>query len=391
MLTVVGGTYLEFCEEPHSRELYGSGLRGAIALSNHIPEIKFESCVGIDKARVANIICSTFGINASFVTIPQTVLFGYYHPLAQPLVYPDISNWVKVKMPNVIANNILLYGQIEAEVKVNGSFVVYDPQNWISFKDTGSTAQKLALVLNRNEALLISKLPEHTDLSQVAIKLLETENADVVVIKNGSRGAFVVDETGSYTIPVFKTGSVWPIGSGDIFSAVFAWKWAIEKKQAKESAYWASRFTAQYCNNRLVPLPMTPTEFPTATSQSKSNTVYLAGPFFTMADRWLINELRDKLLEFGNKVFSPFHDVGFGTPQQVVDKDLSGIQKADIVLAVANGIDAGTIYEIGYARAIGKKVVVLAENVTDSDLTMMIGSECEITNDFSTAIYKVSW
>ena len=110
-----------------------------------------------------------------------------------------------------------------------------------------------------------------------------------------------------------------------------------------------------------------------------------------MAERWLINELRDKLLEFGNRVFSPFHEVGNGLPHEVVAPDIAGIREADVVLAVATGLDAGTIFEVGFARALGKRVVVFAENTTEHDLTMLIGTDCEITDDFATAIYSTSW
>jgi len=60
-------------------------------------------------------------------------------------------------------------------------------------------------------------------------------------------------------------------------------------------------------------------------------------------------------------------------------------------LAVVNGLDAGTLFEIGYAKSLGKKVVAFAQNVNSSDLTMLIGTDCEITSDFSTAVYKASW
>lgn len=53
--------------------------------------------------------------------------------------------------------------------------------------------------------------------------------------------------------------------------------------------------------------------------------------------------------------------------------------------------DVGTIFEIGYAIAKDKKVVVYAPNSKTRDLTMMIGSHCEIEEDFTTAIYKACW
>ncbi|WP_426061264.1 PfkB family carbohydrate kinase [Hymenobacter sp. B1770] len=392
MLTIVGGTYLELCQEPSWKELYGSGLRAAAALAGNVPNINFHSCVGEDFAATAEFSAAAYGFNAVFERIPKTVQFSYHHPLAQPLIYPaSVLVQPKTQLPTISADTILVYGQVEASVKVVGNYVVYDPQNHIPWGETHSTAEHLALVLNRKEAWLISGLEGESDLPKVGATLLASERADVVIIKNGSQGAWVVERSGAQLIPVFKTSSVWSIGSGDIFSAVFAWKWAVERLAASEAAMFASKYTAQFCQNKVLPLSAQPLKLEALQPKAFEQLVYLAGPFFTMAERWLINELRSKLLEFGNRVFSPLHDVGEGPPHQVVEPDLAGIRDADVVLAVATGLDSGTIFEIGFARALEKRVVVLAENTTEHDLTMLIGSDCEITNDFTTAVYQTSW
>ena len=62
-----------------------------------------------------------------------------------------------------------------------------------------------------------------------------------------------------------------------------------------------------------------------------------------------------------------------------------------MVLAVATGKDLGTSVEIGYALSLGKKVIVFAENLNRNDLPMLIGTGCEVIEDFSTAVYKASW
>lgn len=392
MLTIVGGTYLELCQEPHWAELYGSGFRAAAALAGNVPNIQFHSCVGKDFAAVAASNATAYGFTADFRQIPKTVEFSYHHPLAPPFIHPvSVLSQPKTQLPTVTADTILVYGQIEASIPVAGNYVIYDPQNHIPWRNTNSTAKHLALVLNRNEALLLSGLKDEEDLTKVGASLLTSEKAEVVIIKNGSQGAWVIEHSGAQLVPVFKTSSVWSIGSGDIFSAVFAWKWAVEKLPVPAAARLASQYTAHFCQSKVLPLPAQPASLEALQPKPASQLVYLAGPFFTMAERWLINELRDKLLEFGNRVFSPLHDVGTGTPHQVVGPDIAGIRQADVVLAVATGLDAGTIFEIGFARALEKRVVVLAENTTEHDLTMLIGTDCEITNDFTTAVYRTSW
>lgn len=117
-----------------------------------------------------------------------------------------------------------------------------------------------------------------------------------------------------------------------------------------------------------------------------------------MAERWLINELFKSLLDFGNQVFSPFHHAGllpaqysYEAAKSIASTDLEELKKSDVLLAVVSGMDAGTLFEVGYARSLGIPVIVLTENVSENDLTMFIGTDCIITNDFSTAVYKSSW
>jgi len=390
MLSIVGGTYLEECQEPLSIELYGSGLRAAAALADKGFEVSFKSCVGDTELDAATLTCKTLSINPSFKIVPETITFFYNHPLSPPVAYPEI-NFI-YQLSDTVADNILLFGQIEAKAKVSGTYVVYDPQNWISFKETGSTAEHLALVLNKKEAYLLSGLPEETALTEVGRSLLKNEQAEVVIIKNGSQGALVIEQGSSYEIPVFNTMTVWPIGSGDIFSAAFAWKWMIEKLPAADAALFASQYTAYYCETRVLPLPREAKSYRPLTINKRRSKIYLAGPFFTIAERWLIEELRNALIDFNNLVFSPFHDVGVnGTSEEIVKQDLQAIQNCDAMLAIITGSDVGTLFEIGYAKALGKKVVVLAENVRENDLTMLIGSNCTITTDISTAVYKTSW
>ena len=120
-------------------------------------------------------------------------------------------------------------------------------------------------------------------------------------------------------------------------------------------------------------------------------TVYLAGPFFTLAQLWVVTQAREALQQMGLKVFSPYHDVGHGSAEDVVDKDLQAIKDCDLVLAIVDGLDAGTLYEIGYARAIDRPVVVYCEQEKREDLKMMEGSACHLVADFTSAIYRTVW
>ena len=90
-------------------------------------------------------------------------------------------------------------------------------------------------------------------------------------------------------------------------------------------------------------------------------------------------------------VFSPYHDVGEGEAEDVVPKDIEALDVCDCVFAIVDGLDSGTLFEIGYAVAKGKKVVVYVENETEGTLKMLKGTGCEIESDFTTAVYKTIW
>lgn len=397
MLNIIGGSYVENCIDPSYRELYGSGLRAAAALSQKGFDITFYSLISNDFKDLAVLKSNTFGYKCIYWPISNTIEFDYYHPLD----IPSIINFDKMSTIQQIDisdhGNFLYYGMLEANFVFQGNYVVYDPQNFKSFKETGSKAKHLAIILNRKEALHFASTKSE-DLSIIGNDLLYTENAEVIVIKNGVRGAFVIDKEGTFEIPIFGTTHVWPIGSGDTFTAIFAWQWIIEKKSASEAAYYASKMTAKFCQSAQLPVKEPAETLLPRKIKEGTNKIYLAGPFFTMADRWLINEIRNILIDFGNNVFSPYHDVGILEhkkhdleSKKIAKQDLEALTECDTILAIISGVDAGTLFEVGFAKAINKRVVILAQNVNVNDLTMLIGTECEITEDFSTAIYMASW
>ena len=205
----------------------------------------------------------------------------------------------------------------------------------------------------------------HGSAENMAEALIEYERAAVVVIKRGPLGALVHDGRAVTTVPAYRSRSVWKIGSGDNFAAHFAFQWLHQGRSPTESADFASRATAYYCQTRgfatpeilqtFSPSPVTPSN---AFLEGHRPKVYLAGPFFSLAQLWLIEQVRNDLMSAGLEVFSPYHDVGHGSAEDVVQLDLVGIKDADLVFAVGDGMDPGTVYEIGFARAKGNPVVV---------------------------------
>jgi nucleoside 2-deoxyribosyltransferase len=110
-----------------------------------------------------------------------------------------------------------------------------------------------------------------------------------------------------------------------------------------------------------------------------------------MSERWLVDEARRGLAELGMDVFSPVHDVGPGPAELVTPADLDALQRCDVVFAILDGLDSGTVFEVGFARALGKPVYAFAQTVSDEDLKMLAGSDCRIFDDFVTALHHTAW
>src|SRR5439155_7873504 len=127
-------------------------------------------------------------------------------------------------------------------------------------------------------------------------------------------------------VPAYKTGFVWPIGSGDVFVSVFTFQWALNGKPAAEAADLASRAAAFYCDRRSLdfggdafktfnPKPFRPKE------NGKPAEVYLAGPFFSMSQNWLIEEAFRALEDRGLIIFQRLNHIERGSPKKVNTKN----------------------------------------------------------------------
>lgn len=396
MLHIAGGTYLECCDEPYCRELYGSGFRAAVSLSNLIRDIELSTYYGEKDHPSLLSIAASHGFKFGGSPIPQTVGFHYTHGLSTPTIHPHPVQIEQIAPLTISSETVLRFGFIEGDAIVHGETVVYDPQSTYSpkpFSENGSTAKRLALVTNVNEA---ANLTGESDVSRMADRLLSSDNAEAVVIKQGAKGALVATSAGREMIPVYETDFVWPLGTGDVFTASFTYHWAKEGESAPAAADLASRAVAAYCNGRALPLPKNYLDVCSFRALGtgvdlSTRQVYLAGPFFNMAQRWLINESLIQLKAMGMKVFSPLHDIGVGCARDIYAPDILGLKNSDIVFACLDNLDAGTLFEIGYAVAEGIPVVVYVQGESEGDLKMIDGSPCIVCHDFCTAIYKTAW
>lgn len=396
MLHVAGGTYLERCLFPEWHELFGSGLRASIAVKNLGCPVAFHTYISRSDELTLRAKAAASGIEVNIrAHTPATVRFDYFHGLSTPVISPPPHVIQKAETFQLKADSVLRFGFMEGDAVVGGKRVVYDPQSPQSptlFRDNGSSAEELAIVLNRTEGRLLTG---HTDPHEIAKALFESQACTAVVIKCGSHGCVACEDGKTTHVPAFKTKRVWPIGSGDVFASVFAKFWAVDRKPAAESAEIASKATAEFCGTQALQFSESfPNSFelpPIIPRTGAPKCVYLAAPFFSMSQNWLVEQALEALTGQGLRVFSPLHHVGRGAAAQVYDKDIVGLRDADIVFACVDGLDSGTIFEIGFAVSLGKPVVAFVQNETAEDLKMLEGGGCVLEEDFVTAIYKTYW
>ncbi len=396
-LAIVGGVYRERCAKPSWDEIFGSGGRAAsslarmgvpIALHAYADEMARESMT----ARAA---LERFAFHPT--QIERTISFDYLHGLDTPRISAVHESLEPIKLS---APRVVRFGMFEGDAIVRAEKAVYDPQSATSprsFAANGSEASVLAIVLNRWEAIRLTGLASGS-VANLARVLRARERAQAVVIKMGALGAFVSEGRKTAHIPLYQSSQVWKIGSGDTFVAEFSHRWLTEGRSAIESADLASRATAYFCEKRtfaaqaeLDAYTPEPLKVSARFRKGYRPTVYLAGPFFTLANLWMIEQARASLTAMGLKVFSPYHDIGHGSADDVVSRDLDAINEVDLVFAVGDGLDSGTMYEIGYARSRDKPVIVYCENEPQEALKMIFGSGCTVCQDFVSAIYRSVW
>jgi hypothetical protein len=387
---VVGGVYRERCVDQNIDAIFGSGGRSATALASTGTPVELHTFVPEDQRQIISDALEPAGITIVSTVSPELLQFRYLHSLSKP----SISPWpVPSAFHEVQANgqNALVFGFLEGGATVTASRAVVDPQGAPPSIVLGRVnAASKALILNAQELQASTK----GELEEVGAAALSAEFAlKVIVVKDGPIGARVY-ENGILTgrVPPYRTSRVYKIGSGDMFSAGFFYAWIQLGMSPLAAADYASRSAARYCETRS-PRLLAPENLTDMTPLvgSPCGSVYIASPFFTLGDLWLVEEAADALARVGTRPFSPFHEIGVGPDQKVALADLEALKKSSAVLAIVSGADPGTLFEVGFATSIGIPVVALAQNVSPSDGTMLAGTGALLTNDFATAVYFASW
>lgn len=398
-IDVIGGVYAERCVRPHWDATYGSAGRAACAIATSGTEVRLHAYMSESaEDAMRQLAFFTKNLHLHPHTSSNHIAFEYLHDLATPRIIGRPA--AALPALTLCAERVVRFGMLEAEAIVDAEWAVYDPQNMGAtegFSKNGSRANHLALVLNLWEARQLAQLPTGKP-EECARSIGAAERAEVVIVKMGPLGALVWTPNGVYSVPSYQSASVWKIGSGDCFVGAFAAAWMGEGLPPAQAAQTASFATAYYCETRgfatheqldgYAPIPLIPSgEF----KEGATRQVYLAGPFFDLSQIWMVEQARINLTEVGLKVFSPFHDIGLGSADDVVQKDIDAIKESDILFAILDGGDAGTLFEVGYAVSLGIPVVVYSERESDEALKMMVGSGCKVHRNYASAVYAALW
>lgn len=97
--------------------------------------------------------------------------------------------------------------------------------------------------------------------------------------------------------------------------------------------------------------------------------IYLASGWFNEEQERRVKKAEQILRDAGHEVFSPREhqneDIEFGTKEwrkATFQNDVDHVDWCDIIVAIYNEEDSGTMWELGYAYAKGKPSVVVNEN-----------------------------
>ncbi|WP_181177523.1 PfkB family carbohydrate kinase [Mesorhizobium sp. B4-1-1] len=391
-IDIVGGIYREKCAFPYWDQIFGSAGRAATALAGLAVPIRLHSALSKGEELTAEASFGAAGVDLFLSRRNEPIEFEYLHSLAIPRISPQpMIN--SVNMPAVTGEIVVKFGMMEADPQVDANYGIYDPQsalNPLTFSSARSRAKHLAIVANRGEVLKMTYASSVDDAVRLIFDIQKTE---VVIVKDGLNGATVYSDGVSQPIPAYKTRNVFSIGSGDVFVAAFAYAWAYKKMQATAAANFASLSTANYVETRTLPIepPSDETSTKREVAHRTGGRIYLAGPFRETGQRMLIDDARSQLQALGMGVFSPVHDIGPGAAEVVVRQDLAAIQQCDAVFAILNGGSPGTVFEVGYASALGKPVFCVTQNMREVDLKLPKGAGALLHEDYVSALFQIAW
>lgn len=367
---VAGGVYREVCETPQWNGIWGSGLRAASAISRLNADVTLHC---YDRQPAADTVAFLEQLGVAFKPRPrmQDIAFAYFHPLSNPFVEPPPDAIKQCKPIEIDGRSILRFGMLEGTARVRGGRVVYDPQSPRSaepFAVNGSTARELALVMNQEEFQAYTR---NDDISDGASKLLVAGDADVIVVKRGIFGALVfVKGMSAAEIPMYRSPTTFKIGTGDVFSGVFAHYWTSGSCPPQHAADQASRAVSVYCRNPTEPVDETVLSTARPLLRSSQEEIEVIGIGNTLGRRYSLQEAAYCIRKLGPAVTTIQEPKAIEEPRKTA-------------LIIADGLTDEAIAMVLESRIAG---VILVEEDRPS---LFARFPAGVSRDFASAVYQV--
>jgi hypothetical protein len=369
---IAGGLYREICLHPAWNTLLGSGGRAAKALTALGDKTILHSYFEDDQS-IALEPYRDSGITLELTGRRSPIAFAYFHPLSTPHLEP--SGRAQESAFHVNAETVLRFGLVEGDAVVRARRAIFDPQGTggsLHFRENGSEADEITLVLNAEELMSGTGSP---DIEDAARSLVNKGSASVVVVKQGVSGALVI-ESGKRTmfVPAFRSSNVFKIGTGDVFSATFAHYWGLEGEDATAAAEQASLAVAYYVQNRGFPIErQQPMSEPVGGIPQGPVAVLAASN--TLGNKYVLEETLHRLEELG------VHAEHVHTPP--TEKQHAA------VLVIVDGLSRDCIADAVALSISGHSIIMLDE--TQSVVLENPRLKIIRTRDFTTALYQAAW
>jgi len=127
--------------------------------------------------------------------------------------------------------------------------------------------------------------------------------------------------------------------------------------------------------------------------------IYLAAPFFNEKQLAFVESIENVLISAKLDFYSPRSEGVLSSQTQeekmknkraIYDKNIENLDKCDLMVAVIDGRDTGTIWEMGYA--IGKGVTVISISNEGYGLNIMLAESVQAhTKSLGEMLYSITY
>ena len=372
-MEIVGGFYREMSLVPEIDQMFGSGGRAAAILSEITSDVILHTYTDND-SDIAEFE-KKYAIKVKKYRRDDPISFSYFHPLSTPHISKSENFQPSIKVSGEV---VLRFGLIEGDAVVDANRVVFDPQTWKQkaiYSINGSKANNLVIVLNELE---LAHSTSANNLIAQAQELLELNKAEAIVVKRGVKGCIVLEKNGNnFSIPSYLSNKVTKIGTGDVFSAIFAFYWGVKKERPSLAAELASKSVACFCESGGVDLDYQKIDKLIPINFESFQPVTIFADQTGLGKRYILEEAKYLLLQFGI------------TAQ--VEDSLDNLANYKNPIFILGETFRNLIAIENQLKKNKSKIVVFDASCDDWFTGYSTPENITLVQDFTSAIYQIAW